>query len=82
MITIINKGKCKNEGVRVKGVEPACWKWGEDRMGRVRTLFMGPFVLINPQVFPWPWDQIALLVHFCKFRREDFICKGVGVRVS
>ena len=32
---------CKNAGVSVKDMEPVCWKWGEDRMGRVRTLFMG-----------------------------------------
>lgn len=41
MITIINKGKRKNDGVRVQDLNPVCWKWGEDRMGRVGTLFMG-----------------------------------------
>ena len=41
MITIINKGKCKNDGVSVQDLEAVCWKWGEDRMGRVGNLFMG-----------------------------------------
>ena len=46
MIPIINKGKCRNEGVSVEDTESVCWKWGGDRMQGGRTLFMG--LLFSP----------------------------------